>query len=209
MVKVKICGITTQEAATTALESGADFIGFVFYPKSPRYIEPHKAKEIADSLPVSIKKVGLFVEPTDQQIQEIYNENIIDYIQLHGHETPERAKHIRKHFPGLKIIKALPISNESSIDVTKDYSEYVDWFLFDAPESALPGGNGIPFDWNLVKNIDSMKPWFLAGGLNASNVYGAIKETQAHGVDVSSGVEIEPGKKDLKKIQDFIKEAKK
>ena len=208
MVKIKICGITTEQAAKTAIESGADFLGFVFYPKSPRHITLDTAKSLISSLPEKISKVGLLVDPEDQDIEAITQSRSFDYLQLHGHEAPERVKEIKHQHPEIGIIKSLSITQESDVKRAVNYSHYVDWFLFDAPVASLPGGNGTPFDWNLVKSVQIEKPWFLAGGLNAGNVHEAIHTTRPSGVDVSSGVECEPGKKDLKKIKEFITAAK-
>lgn len=209
MVQVKICGITTEDAAKTAIESGADFLGFVFYPKSPRHITLDKAQQLISSLPSNIAKVGLFVDPEDPEIDDFISSNSFDYIQLHGHETPERVKDIKRQFPKISIIKSFSITQESDVKTADSYCDYVDWILFDAPAANLPGGNGTAFDWSLVKTTQTAKPWFLAGGLNPHNVSEAITITHASGVDVSSGVEYEPGKKDLEKIKEFITEAKK
>ena len=209
MVHVKICGITTEEAAKTAIESGADFLGFVFYPKSPRYLSLDSASNLIASLPNTIAKVGLLVDPHDEDIEGLIGNKSFDYIQLHGNETPERVEEIKSRHPEIGIIKSLSIARESDVKATEKYnSETIDWFLFDAPAANLPGGNGDPFDWNLVKSAQIKKPWFLAGGLNADNVQDAIHIAHANGVDVSSGVECEPGKKDLKKIKEFIAAAK-
>lgn len=207
MTKVKICGLSTPETITTAITHGTDFIGLVFYPPSPRHVEIEVAKYLASQIPDEIKIVGLFVNPDNQTLQEVLNEVPLSMIQLHGSETPERVQEIKENF-NLPIIKALAIETPDDLEKTKEYERIVDWFLFDAKPTTLPGGNGEAFDWTIMKDFQSNTPWFLAGGLTPENVSKALKITNAPAVDVSSGVEGAPGLKDMQKIRSFISAVK-
>ncbi|WP_172840456.1 phosphoribosylanthranilate isomerase [Virgibacillus phasianinus] len=196
---VKTCGIMTNEAASTAVLSGADLIGFVFAP-SKRYMAPEQAAEIAKTLPSPIKKVGVFVNETAKTITAIAGKVGLDYIQLHGDEPAAFAEQLP--YP---IIKAFPATQESLAEL-KDYP--CDYYLIDSPFGGNRGGNGTVFDWTVLKdlNVDTNK-LILAGGLTPENVQEAISMTAPVGVDVSSGIETN-GRKDLSKIQKFIKQAK-
>jgi|SRR5699024_2974992 len=197
---VKICGISTIEAADVAMQSGADFIGFVF-ADSKRKISPIEARKIATFLPPSAKKVGVFVNETVNTMLEIADNVGLDCIQLHGDEPPE----IIEQLP-YEVMKAIPAKPES-LNTIEQYT-LVDYFLIDSPYGKYRGGNGKPFDWDTLKDlpIDRAK-LLLAGGLHAGNVQTAVQEVSPIGVDVSSGVEV-GGKKDNEKIKAFIKRAK-
>jgi phosphoribosylanthranilate isomerase len=218
MTKVKICGLSTPETITTAIEAGADFIGLVFYPKSSRHVELEVARYLAQSIPDNIKIVGLFVDPNDETLERTLNEVPLTMIQLHGNETPKRASEVKQKFQ-LPIIKALSISDSDDLEEAMIYEKIADWFLFDArppvelqaigPNSkTLPGGNGIAFDWSILTNYQSDTPWMLAGGLTPENIAEALKITSPDAVDVSSGVESTRGVKDADKIRSFIKAVK-
>lgn len=196
---VKVCGITTLDSAQAAADASADFIGFVFAP-STRQIDPLKAKEIAETLPLSIKKVGVFVNESIINIESISRLVGLDYIQLHGDETTEFANEL-----SLPIIKALNVNNSL---ISNLHHFPADYFIIDSPGKKFRGGSGEVFDWNQLTdlNIDLSKV-FLAGGLNEKNVKSAIKTVNPIGVDVSSGVETD-GKKDITKIKQFLKQAK-
>lgn len=208
MTKVKICGLSTPETITTAIENGADFIGFVFYPPSPRHVEIEVAKYLANSIPDAVKIVGLFVTPNDQTLQEVLNDVPLSMIQLHGGERPERVAEIKETF-GLPIIKAISIENRDDLVKIDSYETVADWLLFDAKGEELPGGNGIAFDWEILKGYQGEKPWMLAGGLTPENVNEALSILSPDAVDVSSGVETAPGQKDANKIEAFLKAVKK
>lgn len=196
---VKVCGITTLEAAQVVANESADFIGFVFAP-STRQIDPLKAKEISGKLPASIKKVGVFVNETKTNIELIATQVGLDYIQLHGDETAEFATSL-----SLPVIKALNVSNQLAFNLKHFPAEY---FIIDSPGKNYRGGSGETFDWNALTEMDiNFKKVFLAGGLNEHNVNSAIQTVHPIGVDVSSGVETD-GKKDSLKIKQFIKQAK-
>jgi|SRR5690625_32845 len=198
-MRVKICGITTEEAAQQALKSGADFIGFVF-AESKRKINPKDAENISASLPSTIKKVGVFVNETKENMLAIAEQVGLDVIQLHGDEPAELAEQLP-----YEVIKAFPVKKES-IHTIGAYP--CDYYLLDGPIGAYRGGNGTTFDWDLVTDTKiNPKKIILAGGLSPENVQRAIATAQPAGVDVSSGVETD-GKKDLAKINQFITQAK-
>lgn len=207
-VMAKICGISDAVAMQTAVANGARFVGLVFYPQSPRAITPGTAAQLAALVPEGVTKVGLFVNPDDAQIARVLDEVPLDLLQLHGDETPERCAEIRRHFarPVMKVIK---VETLDDVEAANDYTDDVDWLMFDAkaPDSmtdALPGGNALPFDWTLLAGWSWPVPWMLAGGLDADNAATAVSRSGAQVVDVSSGVESAPGKKDPAEIERFL-----
>ncbi len=200
-VWVKICGITNIGDALKVVALGADALGFIFYEKSPRKITKEKAKEIIDKIQTvkpRVVKVGLFVDELEERVNEITSYCNFDILQFHGDETPNYCK----KFPQ-KIIKAFRIRDkESLVDIPK-YE--VDYYLLDAYSEKLPGGTGRTFNWELAKEAKEFgKPIILSGGLNPENIIEAIEKVSPFGVDVSSGVESSPDKKDLKKLKEFI-----
>ncbi|WP_373894978.1 phosphoribosylanthranilate isomerase [Virgibacillus natechei] len=196
---VKICGIKTSNAARTAANAGADFIGFVFTP-SKRQISPEDAAAIADSLPPSIQKVGVFVNETVDKMTEIATLVGLDFIQLHGDESPSIAEQLP-----CKIIKAFPAQPDNLSQISTFPSDY---YLIDSPFGKNRGGNGTTFDWNITKRLTlDRKKVILAGGLTPDNIQEAIQLVEPAGVDVSSGVETN-GEKDTEKIKQFIEYAK-
>jgi phosphoribosylanthranilate isomerase len=206
-VKVKICGLTDEDAVDAALDAGADFVGVVLYAKSPRAVTIERAAEVLEFVPEDILRVGLFVDPDDGLLNDAMNNLRLDMFQLHGNESPERVEEIRQEF-GMPVMKALGISTAADLDAAQTYAEIADWLLFDAKPPAdadRPGGNAVAFDWSLLKGRKFACPWMLAGGLTAENVAEAIKLSGAKAVDVSSGVESAPGVKDPEKIAAFIK----
>jgi len=207
MTKVKICGLSTPESITATCEAGADFIGFVFYAPSPRYVTPEMAQYLGSYIPNHIKKVGLFVEPDDVFLKTILQNVPLDFLQIHSDETPERLHEIKKKF-GLPIIKSFSIEDTDDLANVSHYEGIADWFLFDAKPDALPGGNGEAFDWSILENFKSQTPWMLAGGLTHYNVADAVQKLAPPAVDVSSGVESEKGVKDDAKIHSFIQAVK-
>jgi phosphoribosylanthranilate isomerase len=205
-VNAKICGITTKEAIESAIKGGAYFVGFVFFPKSPRYVTPEKAAELAENLPPGIKKVAVMVDPTDDEIESVFEYITPDYLQLHGAETPERVREIRATF-SVPVIKAIKVRSSDDVALWGAFSKVADMLLFDAraPESSpLPGGNGLVFDWTLIKNRKFTIPWMLSGGLNSENLKHAIELTGARMVDASSSLENQPGIKDPKLVREFL-----
>lgn len=208
MTLVKICGLKTPETVDAAVKAGVNFIGFVFYPPSPRAITPKEAAELIGTLPEDVKAVGLFANPTDNDIKKTLEETPLDMLQLHGEETPERLRELRNQF-SLPIIKAFPIASKADLDPIADYTPHCDWLLFDTKsESSIPGGTGKSFDWNLLKEMQFDRPWMLSGGLNSINVTKALSILTPRAVDVSSGVESQRGVKDAGKIKEFIKTVK-
>lgn len=201
MLKIKICGITNKEDALHASECGADALGFIFYDKSPRYIEPAEAKSIIAALPPFVTTVGVFVNEDMNDISDIALMTGIAAIQLHGNESPSYCKLIEG-----KLIKAIRVKNEQSIETLKKYQ--VDAFLLDSYDKKSYGGSGLTFDWELAKKAKEYGKIILAGGLTPANIEEALKKVAPYGVDVSSGVEKTPGIKDKKKVKDFILKAK-
>ncbi len=210
---VKICGITTKEAAICALENGADFLGFVFYGTSPRNITARGAADICASLERKVKTVAVTVDANDNFLRELLEIFKPDYLQLHGNESPERANEI-KTLSNLMIIKALSVaSNENPIDLkakAQSYYGIANMLLFDAKpaKGEIPGGNARSFNWEVLQSMKLDLPWFLSGGLSASNIVEATKISGAKAIDVSSGVETVRGIKDIELIKEFLQTAK-
>ncbi len=207
-VRAKICGLNDAVSVAAAVEGGAAFIGFNFYPASPRAVSPDQAAELAALVPAGVGKVGLFVDAGDAAIDAALAATL-DMLQLHGGETPERVAQLRAR-TGARIIKNLPVASAADVERAADYYQAVDWLMFDARpakdlKGALPGGNALAFDWLLLKDRDFPLPWMLAGGLNAGNVAEAVRLSGAQTVDISSGVEDRPGVKNPVKIAEFLK----
>jgi phosphoribosylanthranilate isomerase len=200
--KVKICGLTTLEDARFVSGALADYLGFIFYPDSPRYIEPAKAGAIINWLE-GPGKVGVFVNQPLDDVNSIARQTGIDYIQLHGNESPDYCALVEK-----PIIKAFHV--DSDTDPTKlesrieSYLDQVEYLLFDTKSDTDWGGTGQTFDWSILEEISNDKPFFLSGGLNAKNVQEAIQTVQPYAVDLSSGLEESPGLKDFDKIERFF-----
>jgi phosphoribosylanthranilate isomerase len=209
-VEVKICGLTDEPAVSAAVEAGADFLGVVFFPASPRCLSIERAAEIFEFVPREVRRVGLFVDPDDALLDRVMNHLRLDILQLHGAESPERVEAIRLEY-GMPVMKALGIAGAVDLDKARVYADVADYLLFDAkvPEGAgRPGGNALAFDWPLLKGRSWPCPWLLAGGLTAENVAEAVRLSGATAVDVSSGVESAPGVKDPALIARFIAAAK-
>jgi phosphoribosylanthranilate isomerase len=208
-VLVKICGLNAPAAVDAA--ASADFGGFIFFPRSPRHVEPGTAGALAARLPVRVKRVAVVVDADDATLDAIVAGLSPDLIQLHGKETPARAREIRARL-GLGTIKALSVSEPADLDATAVFADAVDWLLFDAKPpkrpDALPGGNAVSFDWTILAGRRFAQPWLLSGGLDSGNVAAAIATSGATAVDVSSGVESAPGRKDPARIAAFIAAAR-
>jgi phosphoribosylanthranilate isomerase len=204
---VKICGLKTSQALDAALEFGADLVGFVFFPPSPRHLGLEAARALGERVDGRAGKVALTVDATDETLLDVVNALKPDMLQLHGKETPGRVVQVRTRF-GLPVMKAIPVAERADLSPIRVYAQVADRLIFDArapKEATRPGGLGTPFDWTLLAGIDPGVPFMLSGGLDAGNVAQAIAITRAPGVDVSSGVEREPGVKDAGKIRDFIR----
>ena len=209
-VIVKICGLSTRPTLAAALEAGADMVGFVFFPPSPRFVSVTVAAELAAETRGRAEIAVLTVDADDRIIAEIVGTVRPDWLQLHGRETPERVAAIGKRF-GVKTMKAIGVSTAADLALARDYAAVADRLLLDAkaPKGAvLPGGNGAPFDWTILSGFRSPLPYLLSGGLNPTNVADALAATGAPGVDVSSGVETAPGKKDADLIAKFVRNAR-
>jgi len=210
--RVKICGISTVEALEAACRAGADYVGFVFFERSPRHISYEQARSLSRAVPKGVIKVALTVNADDATLMQIVTSLGPDILQLHGHESPARVAEIKQKF-GLPILKAIAIESREDFVAAPPYEGIADMILFDAKapvdlKNALPGGNGISFDWKLLNNAAMKGDFMLSGGINAHNVAEAIALTGAAIVDVSSGVETSPGKKDVEMIARFVAAAK-
>lgn len=212
-IKVKICGLRTAEALDAAIDAGADYFGLVFYERSPRNVGHAEARELAARGRGHARSVALLVDPDNDTLRRVVDEVGPDMIQLHGNETPERVSEIRK-IAERPVIKAIRVAGEEDARRSMAYDGIADMVLFDAlpptgDTSALPGGNGVPFDWQALGDMSRDKRQFiLSGGLTCENVQEAIAATGATFVDVSSGVESAPGHKDKRLIQRFVAAAK-
>jgi phosphoribosylanthranilate isomerase len=210
MSLVKICGLSTIASIDCSIEAGADMLGLVFFPPSPRFVRAAEGAALRAHIGQRASSVALVVDAGDEELDALIPLVKPDFIQLHGRETPERANAIARRY-GRPIIKALGISSPADVLATKAYEPICDWLLLDAKPpkgAALPGGNGLAFDWTVLEGFVSAKPWLLSGGLTPDNVALAIKQTNAPAVDVSSGVERQAGVKDLDLIRSFIAKAK-
>ncbi|WBU54547.1 phosphoribosylanthranilate isomerase [Paracoccus sp. SCSIO 75233] len=206
MAQVKICGLTRPDHIAAAVGAGAAYLGFNFFPKSPRYVSPEDAAALAVDVPTGVARVGLFVNPDDDLLRSVLDVVPLDIVQLHGAETPERVTEV-KALTGLPVMKAVGVAGPDDLDALWDYGLVADLLLVDAKapkDAVLPGGNGLPFDWRLLVGRKWLTPWMLAGGLTPKNVGEAIRLTGTRIVDVSSGVESAPGQKDPDLIRQFI-----
>ena len=201
---IKICGLKTDDALAAAVAGGASHVGFIFFPKSPRYISPEEAGRLRKAIKGKALAVAVTVDADDAFLDEIVKSMAPDMLQLHGHESPARVAEIKARY-GLPVIKAFSISNAADLKATKAYVGIADRFLFDAkpPKGAeLPGGNGVAFDWRLLEGHEA--DYLLSGGLNASNIGEAMRIANPRGLDISSGVESTPGVKDPALIKAFF-----
>ena len=210
--RVKICGLSTPETVDAAVAAGADYLGFTFVSKSPRLVAFDKAGSLAARVPPSVLKVALSVDADDAAFDAMVKTIQPDILQLHGTETPERLVELKARY-GITLMKAIGVAEPGDPETGDIYRDSADLLLFDAkpPKSmagALPGGNGLVFDWSLIAGHRPEMPWMLSGGLTAENVAEAIRITGAEAVDVSSGVETAPGQKSPELTEAFIKAAK-
>lgn len=208
-IRVKICGLREARHIAAAVEAGAGYLGFNFFAKSPRYVNIQQARDLAVEVPMGVAKVALVVNADDAMLDAIVEAVPLDMLQLHGTETVERVAEVRARY-GLPIMKALGVADEGDLPALDAYGAVADQLLVDAKPpkgAALPGGNGVAFDWRLIANRRWMAPWMLAGGLIPDNVAEAVSLTGARQVDVSSGVESAAGVKDAELIASFVKAA--
>ena len=208
---IKICGLSTPETLAAALDAGADLVGFVHFPKSPRHVTLDAGRALSVQARGRAIRTALLVNPDDALLAAAVESLDPDLIQLHGSEAPERVAAIRAHF-GRPVMKAVGIAESADLAAVAAYAPVADRLLLDAkpPKTAdaLPGGNGLAFDWRLLAGLDPATPFMLSGGLNPENVAEAVGLTGARGVDVSSGVETRPGEKDPARIEAFVKAAR-
>jgi phosphoribosylanthranilate isomerase len=206
-VAAKICGLNSEAAVAAAAEGGAAYLGFVFYPPSPRAVSPARAAELCAAVPAGVRRVGLFVDADDAVLAAVLETAPIDLLQFHGAETPDRVAEVTLRFRR-PVMKAVAIAAPEDVLAAGHYEDCADMLLFDAKPprrpDALPGGNGLAFDWRLIAGRDWRLPWMLSGGLTAALLPEAVRISGAEAVDVSSGVERRPGEKDPEKIRGFL-----
>ena len=204
-MRIKICGITNKEDALNAVSLGADALGFIFYDKSPRAVHPDTVEEIVMNLPPFITLVGVFVNETKETIQAVSRQCKLNLIQLHGNEPPSFCQSLEK-----RVIKAIKVKEDNDIQQIRNYQGSVSSILLDTKVDQQEGGTGITFDWGLaLKAKEYDIPIILAGGINQTNIEKAIQLVNPYGLDISSGVEAAPGKKEYSKLQDIFKIARK
>jgi len=201
--RVKMCGTTRQEDAMAAVRFGVDALGFIFYPKSPRFISSENMARIVEQLPPLIDRVGVFVNAPLKEVIATAEVGL-SYLQLHGDESVDYCRELRQHLPSCGIIKAFRVGEKSREADFTPYDDCVDAFLLDTYVSGESGGTGKIFDWSIIEQLKLRQPIFLAGGLNPDNVQQAIAEVQPFAVDINSGVESEPGVKDHSRLMKLM-----
>jgi phosphoribosylanthranilate isomerase len=202
--RIKVCGITCQEDARAAVAAGIDGLGFIFVEGSPRLVEPDIVRAISGELPPFVDCVGVFRDEAIEEVQEIINYCRLSVVQLHGSESPEYCRKI-----SCQVIKSFCIRPESGNEELAAYADAVSGFLLDTYHKDLAGGTGIAFDWKLVERVNPPGPFILAGGLTPENIGAAIRQVKPYAVDVNSGVEYQPGRKDIDKLKRFVLEVRK
>ncbi len=211
-LETKICGLTDPAALAAAAAGRASFVGFVFFPRSPRNLSLSQAASLAARVPDGVQRVALTVDAGDDQLAELLAQVPVELLQLHGSETPQRVAEIRERF-GKPVMKALRIATRADLEAARAYEPVADRLLFDGKpsktmKSALPGGNAVAFDWRLLAGLRWSRPWMLAGALKPDNLAEAVETSGARAVDVSSGVERAPGEKDPDLIRAFLERAR-
>jgi len=209
-IAVKICGLSSEAAVAAAVEGDAAYLGFNFFAPSPRAVSPERAAALCAAVPSGVQRVGIFVDAEDAAIRAVLDRAPIDILQFHGHESPDRVADakVRFHRP---VMKAIAVAAAEDVLAAARYEAVADMLLFDAKPphrvDALPGGNGLAFDWQLIAGRKWRRPWMLSGGLTAALLPEAVRISGAGAVDVSSGVERRPGDKDPEKIREFLRVA--
>ncbi len=209
-VAVKVCGLTDASTLAVAIEGGAAFVGFVFFAASPRALTPLRASLLAAAVPAPVKRIGVVVDADDAKLEHILSVVGLDMLQCHGTESPARIADIRARFRR-PVIKAIPVGSDADVRGARDYEDAADMLLFDsqpAPAASRPGGNATVFQWSLLHLKKWRRPWILAGGLSVGNLVSAVAQSGARTIDVSSGVEVAPGRKDPEKIIAFLELAR-
>tara|TARA_B100000686_G_scaffold327015_1_gene385455 strand:+ start:303 stop:968 length:666 start_codon:yes stop_codon:yes gene_type:complete len=210
-ISAKICGLNDMASVSAAAKGGARFLGFVFYPPSPRAVTPEKASVLANEAPEGIYQVGVFVDPNDCLLNDVFTGIRLDFVQLHGSESPQRVAEIKAH-TNASVIKAIKVVAPGDIKNAQTYRDVADWILFDAKapknlKGALPGGNALSFDWRMLAALEEPAfglPWILSGGLDIDNLAEAVRISRTRAVDVSSGVETAPGNKSPELVSRFL-----
>ncbi len=206
-IAAKICGLSSEGTVAAAVEGGAAYVGFVFYPPSPRSITPARCGGLCAAVPSGVRRVALFVDADDALIRAVLDAAPIDLLQFHGREAPQRVGEVKARF-GRPVMKAISVAAPEDVAAAAHYEDIADMLLFDAKPprraDALPGGNGLAFDWRLIAGRQWRLPWMLSGGLTAELLAEAVAVSGANTVDVSSGVERRPGDKDPAKIRSFL-----
>jgi len=202
--RIKVCGITNAQDALVAAEAGADALGFIFHPSSPRCIDPEEARLIIDQLPPFIDVVGVFVDKKRLEVEEIIQYCRLNYVQLHGQESPKYVERLFRFGSPCEIIKAFRVGSATDSEEFKAYVPFVRAFLLDTYEKDMPGGTGKTFNWAIIGGLDLVRPYILAGGLTPDNITDALNSVRPCCVDVNSGVEISPGVKDHNLVREFI-----
>jgi len=206
-IAAKICGLSSEAGVAAAVAGGAAYVGFVFYPPSPRAVSPARAAALCAAVPAWVQRVGLFVDADDASIRAVLDLAPIDILQFHGHETPDRVAEAKARFRR-PVMKAIAVAAAEDVVAAERYEADADLLLFDAKPprraDALPGGNGLIFDWRLIAGHRWRRPWLLSGGLTAELLPDAVRISGASAVDVSSGVEHRPGDKDPERIREFL-----
>ena len=206
-IAAKICGLNSEATVAAALEGGAAYLGFVFYPPSPRAVSPVRAAALGAVVPAGVARVGMFVDAEDDAIAAVLDRAPLELLQFHGNESPERVVETKRRF-GCPVMKAIAIAGPEDVRAAERYEQVADLLLFDAKPprraDALPGGNGLAFDWRLIAGHRWRLPWMLSGGLTAALLPEAVRISGASAVDVSTGVERRPGDKDPDKIREFL-----
>lgn len=203
-MKVKVCGMRERADIERLVPLRPSFIGFIFYEKSPRYAGNVLDEEVVKAIPKGVNKVGVFVNASPDYILSVVRQYDLQYVQLHGSELPDFCRSIRQK--GVNIIKAFLVDEHFNFAMLNNYKQYCDFFLFDTP-GKNPGGNGVSFDWNILKKYDNEKPFFLSGGIgmeNIDDVMNLTKSLRVYGVDINSKFETEPGVKDIGLVSSFI-----
>ncbi|MDF0556524.1 phosphoribosylanthranilate isomerase [Kamptonema sp. UHCC 0994] len=199
-MRVKICGITKPEQGQAIAQLGAAALGFICVPASPRYIKPELIRAIVAGLPQNVDRIGVFANSTIEVICQVSGQSQLNGVQLHGDESPEFCDLLRQYLPGVEIIKALRVKTPETLEKAAIYAAHVDTLLLDAYHPNQLGGTGKTIDWRSLKQFQPSCPWLLAGGLTPDNILDALKHLQPNGIDLSSGLEIAPGDKDLSKV---------
>jgi phosphoribosylanthranilate isomerase len=202
-LRIKICGITKAEQGQAIAALGANALGFISVHKSPRYVGPDLMRQVAQLVP-AVGRIGVFMDADLDWLVRIAQVGELTGVQLHGVETIEECQQIRDRLPDIEIIKAFRVRSEWELEMAAEYAPHIDWLLLDAYHPDMGGGTGKTLDWATLQNFQPAKPWFLAGGLNPSNVLEALGLSQPNGIDLSSGVEVSPGDKDLDAVQQLF-----